>query len=78
MTLDRFFEKDSLKWTDSHVQKLREEWEKMKTHKLFAFNKEWYIGVFEKCNPKTLEYYVSLKIPYFSEWADNVLHGDDS
>jgi hypothetical protein len=71
MTLELFFEQDSFRWTDAHITSLREKWKDMKQHKLFQFNKEWYSKIFENCNNATLDYYVSLKIPHFSGWAED-------
>lgn len=72
MTLDRFFEEDSMRWTDSHVEALRHNWKGMEKHKLFQYNKERYSSVFENCSDATLEYYIGLEIPHFSQWAKEV------
>jgi hypothetical protein len=79
MTLEMFFAEDFKPWSDSHVQAIRNAWAKMpKSHKLFEFNREWYTGYFEKMGPKGLAYIVSLEIPNFSDWANDVKKARDA
>jgi hypothetical protein len=75
MTLDMFYKEEFKPFSEGHITALKASWKSITpAHKLFEFNRQWHTRQFGKCGKEQLEYYISLNIPHYSEWAKEILN----
>jgi hypothetical protein len=60
-----------VRWSVEHLAANKKHWEKLtKQHKMYEFNRDWYMKFFKKCSDKQILYYVITDMKHFSDWAE--------
>lgn len=72
MTLELFMEDTPVtEWSPEHLAANKKHWDKLtKQHKLYEYNREWYLNYFKTCSDKQVLYYVITDLKHFSDWAE--------